>query len=128
LIVLDTDVLIEIVDKESKRGSDATQKALESGEPIATTAFSLHELLFGLRRQGKSIPDTAYLWVLPFRQEDALLSSKIEAYLEGKGEPVERADTIIAAVTIGNGGTLFTYNRSHFQRMSPHGLRLFLDP
>jgi len=125
LIVLDTDVLIEIVDRESERGAEAVQKALGAGEPVATTAINLHELLFGLRKYGKSLPDVASLWVLPFGREDALLSSKIEAELEGTGQPVERADTIIAAVTITNGGTLFTFNKSHFERMGRLGLRLF---
>ena len=55
MIVLDTDVLIEILDKKSKRGSQAFDRLLESGEEVTTTSTNLHEILYGLHKYGKPV-------------------------------------------------------------------------
>ena len=43
MIILDTDVLIEIFDKNSSKGDLAINKIEETGEDIAITSLSLHE-------------------------------------------------------------------------------------
>ena len=48
MILVDTDVLIEIFDKNSKKGEDALQRIEEAGEDIALTSLNLHEILYGL--------------------------------------------------------------------------------
>jgi tRNA(fMet)-specific endonuclease VapC len=47
MIVIDTDVLIEILDKKSEKGGDALNRILQSGEEIATTTINMHEILYG---------------------------------------------------------------------------------
>jgi len=42
MILLDTDVLIEIFDRESERGDEALEAILGSGEDFATTSINLH--------------------------------------------------------------------------------------
>ena len=45
MIVLDTDVLIEIFDKRSKKGDEALRKILECDDKISITAINLHEIM-----------------------------------------------------------------------------------
>ncbi len=55
MIILDTDVLIEIVQKKSKIGKKIYEKILKSGEDVAITSITLHEFLYGLRKIGKEV-------------------------------------------------------------------------
>jgi predicted nucleic acid-binding protein len=48
MIVLDTDVLIEVFDKKSVKGDDVLRRLDKSGEDVATTVINLHEILYGL--------------------------------------------------------------------------------
>ena len=45
MIVLDTDILIEIFDKGSTRGEEILEKI--EGYEIATTSITLHEIVYG---------------------------------------------------------------------------------
>jgi len=45
-IIVDTDVLIEILDRNSDEGDEALRKILESSENISITAINLHEILY----------------------------------------------------------------------------------
>ena len=124
MIVLDTDVLIELFD----RNSDLGETILESleGRRVTTTSINLHEMGYGLSRIGKPVPnELVSLRVLPYDLEDALLSSKMEDQLEKEGNPVGRFDTMIAAICINSGSQLATLNRKHFDRFKDFGLRVF---
>lgn len=48
MILLDTDVLIEILEKRSRTGEEMYQAVISNGDAIGTTAINPHELLFGL--------------------------------------------------------------------------------
>jgi len=125
LIILDSDVMIEILDKESELGQRSAEEILESNDSVATTAVNLHEVLYGLNKHGKRAEGLRSLRVLGFNRDEAILSSRIESELEREGMPVQRADAMIAAVTILNRAKLHTYNSKHFTPMKRFGLVLF---
>jgi predicted nucleic acid-binding protein len=54
MIILDTDVVIEILDKKSRKGDEALEKIQATKESISITAITLHELLYGLEKSGPS--------------------------------------------------------------------------
>ena len=110
MIVLDTDVLIEIMDRKSKRGDEALEKVIYAGESIAITVINLHEIMYGLFRQGKQVKELEELKILDFTGNDVRLSAKIEATLKNFGEDVGRFDAMIAAIVINNEAKLFTFN------------------
>jgi len=56
MILLDTDVLIEIVDKHSSQGDIAIKKLTDIGENIAISSLTLHEIRYGLLKYGKKKP------------------------------------------------------------------------
>ncbi|HWR26565.1 MAG TPA: type II toxin-antitoxin system VapC family toxin [candidate division Zixibacteria bacterium] len=116
MILADTDVLIEIFDKNSDKGAVALQMIEEAGEDISLTSLNLHEILFGIYKYGdtQKAERIMLLDVVDFTKEDAALSAKLELKAEKKGNRIPRFDTMIAAVAINRGFKLFTFNKDHF--------------
>ena len=125
MIILDTDVLIEIFDKKSERGDEALRRILESDEDVSTTAINLHEILYGLQKYAKPVKEVLRLPVLNFSKRDASLSAKIELEAESSGAPIRRTDAMIAAITLNNGAALYTLDLKHFKPLEALGLKLF---
>jgi len=125
MIILDTDILIEIFDKKSKTGDQALKRILESGEDISITAINLHEILYGLQKYAKPVEEVLRLPVLNFTKRDANLSAKIELEAENRGTPIRRTDAMIAAITLNHGASLYTLDLQHFQTLKALGLKLF---
>ena len=119
MIILDTDVLIEIFDKNSSKGDLALSKIEETGEDIAITSLTLHEILYGILKYGKvKTKRIEKLDTLEFNNEDAKLSAKLELECEKKGKLVSRIDSMIAAMAINRNAILFTFNEKHFTPFS----------
>lgn len=115
MIIVDTDVIIEIFDRKSEKGDIALKKLENSGEDIAITSINLHEILYGHYKRNKKIKDIFQLNTIEFNKKDAELSAKLEFQLEKKGKKVSRIDTMIAAIAINRKAKLFTFNKKHFQ-------------
>jgi tRNA(fMet)-specific endonuclease VapC len=125
MIVLDTDVLIEIFDKHSGTGDKALDRILESGDSVSTTSVNLHEIMYGLHKYAKPVREVLQLPVLNYAKEDAQLSAKIELESERAGTTMRRTDAMIAAVAINIGARLYTLDLKHFKPLRTHGLKLF---
>lgn len=117
MILIDTDVLIEILDENSKKGDAALKKIEDAGEDIALTSLNLHEILFGLYKYASNskIEKILVFDVTDFTKDDAVLSAKLEVKAEKKGDKVPRFDAMIAAIAINRGLKLFTFNKKHFE-------------
>ena len=117
MILADTDVLIEIFDKNSKKGEAALMRIDEAGEDIALTSLNLHEILYGIfKYTNKQKSEKIFLLdVVDFTKDDATLSARLEIKAEKKGNKIPRFDAMIAAVAINRGFKLFTFNKDHFE-------------
>jgi predicted nucleic acid-binding protein len=117
LILVDTDVLIEILDENSKKGDAALKTIEEAREDITLTSLNLHEILYGLYKYADNpkIEKILMFDIVDFTKEDANLSAKLEVKAERKGNKTPRFDTMIAAVAINRGLKLFTFNKKHFK-------------
>jgi tRNA(fMet)-specific endonuclease VapC len=124
MIVVDTDILIEILDKKSTKGAEALERILKCGEDIGTTVINMHELLYGLNKYAKPTEEVLLLPVLAYTKKDAILSSKLELEAERKGTPSRRTDAMIAAMTINNNATLYTFDQKHFTQFTKKNLKL----
>lgn len=124
MIILDTDVVIEILDKKSRKGDEALRKIQTSKESISITAITLHELLYGLEKYAKPANEITQIPVLAYGKEDAVLSARLELEAEKKGTPARRTDAMIAAVTINRAAALYTFDK-HFQAFLNSGIKLF---
>ncbi len=125
MIILDTDILIEIFDKRSERGDKALENILGSGDIIGITAISLHEILYGVQKYAKPVREILQLPVLGYTKEDANLSARIELEAEKTGAPIRRTDAMIAAIAINNRASLYTLDLKHFKPLQSYGLKLF---
>ena len=116
MILTDTDVLIEIFDKNSKKGAAALQRIEEAREDISLTSLNLHEILYGIFKYAdpQKSERIMLLEVVDFTKEDAALSARLEVKAEKKGNKIPRFDAMIAAVAINRGYKLFTFNKDHF--------------
>lgn len=125
MIVLDTDVLIEILDKKSTKGDKALSRIMESGEDIATTSINLHEILYGLQKYAKPVSDILLLPVLDYTKRDAQLSVELELKAEENGTPIRRTDAMIAAITMNRRAKLYTFDQRHFTSLKTLSLELY---
>jgi len=125
MIVLDTDVLIEIFDRGSIKGEEALERLVRCGEDICITVINLHEVLYGLSKYAKPVREVLRLPVLSYRKEDAILASELELKLERRGMSIRRTDAMIAAITINNNAKLYTFDVRHFKPLEEYGLKLF---
>ncbi len=125
MIILDTDVLIEIFDRNSTAGERCYIRILESREPFCTTALSVHEVRYGLEKYAKKSQELSDLPALDYTAEDAKLSSALELMAERKGRKIRRMDSMIAATVINNGAHIFTMDTRHFAVFEGAGLSLF---
>jgi tRNA(fMet)-specific endonuclease VapC len=125
MIVIDTNVLIEIFDKKSQKGDEALNKIVQSNENISITAINLHEILYGLQKYAKPVKEISQLPVLDYTKKDAKLAAELELKTEKTGKAIRRTDAMIAAITINNGASLYTLDLKHFKPLEPLGLKLF---
>jgi len=124
LIILDTDVMIEIFDRHSEKGEEAIRSILERGDGVATTAINLHEVMYGLEKYAKPVSDILQLPILNYTKEDSRRSVRLELAAEKSGKPVRRTDAMIAAIAISNQADLFTLDSKHFRPMTSLGLHM----
>ncbi len=125
MIVLDSNILIEIFDKHSSVGGRFYDRIIDSREPFSTTALNLHEVRYGLEKYARRSEELSRLPILNYTSEDAKLSSSLEVMTERKGRKVRRMDSMIAATVINNAGRLFTTDVRHFEIFREAGLLLF---
>ena len=125
MIVIDTDVLIEIFDRKSEKGDEALNKIIESNQNITITVINLHEILYGLKKYAKPVKEVLQLPVLNYTRKDAPLASKVELEMENTGKSIRRTDAMIAAITINNNANLYTLDLKHFKPLKHLGLKLF---
>ncbi len=125
MILADTDVLIEIFDKNSNKGAAALQRIEDAGEDISLTSLNLHEILYGMFKYAdkEKSERIMLLDVVDFTKEGAALSARLEVKSEKKGNKIPKFDAMIAAVAINRGYKLFTFNKDHFDGFE--GLELF---
>jgi len=114
MILLDTDVLIEILEKRSKKGEDLYSAVVETGESVCTTSLNIHELLYGLKKYNKPTKALFQFPVLDYSKDDAQVSSDIECQLEKKGNSVRRTDAMIAAIAINRSISILTLDNRHY--------------
>ena len=84
MIIVDTDVLIEISDKRSKKGNEMYQKIIANGDDVAITSMTLYETMYGLIKFKKPFYYLSSFRVYEFSKEDALLAAKLDLDFEKK--------------------------------------------
>ena len=123
MIIIDTDVLIEISDKRSEKGDQIYQKIISSDDNVAITSITMYEALYGLMKYTKPFHQLFSFHVYEFSNEDAQQAARLELSLEKKGKKIKRTDIMIASTVINKGATLYTFDND-FQALEDFGLKI----
>jgi predicted nucleic acid-binding protein len=127
LIVLDTDVLIKILNKKSLQGQSIYEKLEKTGGSFAITSITLYETLyFFMKRKMNILPPLHLLQVYEFSKQDAQKAAELEIELENKKRKVQTATLIIASIVINKEASLCSQN-ANFNELKDVGLKLFLQ-
>jgi predicted nucleic acid-binding protein len=130
--LLDTDILSEIgkgIDPNVVRNAAAYRNTFGR---YTLSVISIMEVVQGFQRRQSSARLQRFLAaivseeVLPFDQHSAELAGRIAGDLERAGQPIGRADPMIAAIALEHGLDLVTGNTTHYQRIQQLGYPLTL--
>jgi tRNA(fMet)-specific endonuclease VapC len=125
VVVADTDVLIDAIEKQREPMHSRVRALLRGGE-LATTAVSLYELTAGPRTTPAQLEllhaALAPVVVLPLTRGAADVAAGAARYLARAGSSLAVPDTLIAGICIAHDLPLLTRNREHFARVP--GLKL----
>ena len=131
--LLDTDTLSEVLKaKDPKVVAKATAYHAQFGRytiaavTVMEVVKGLHKLQQPMRVQ-QFVSQVAGIEVLSLDTPAAELAGLIYADLERIGQPIGRADPMIAAIALQHGLLLTTGNTRHYQRIIALGYALQLD-
>ncbi len=131
--LLDTDIFSEVL-----KGIDHTVTAKATAYRAIWGHYTLStitvtEIVKGLHKVRREdsiqrlLTGLSAVELLTLDTESAVLAGRIYADLERTGQPIGRADPMIAAIALRHGLTLITGNRAHYSRVQSLGYKLGLD-
>jgi predicted nucleic acid-binding protein len=125
LIVLDTDVLVKILNKKSTRGQGIYEKLEKNGGHFAITSITLYETLHFFMKMKMKTPPIHLLQVYGFSKQDAEKAAELEIELENRGIKAKATVLMISSIVINKGASLCSLNED-FNELKTLGLKLFL--
>ena len=131
--LLDTDILSEILKGKNPTVTARTKEYLATHGSLTTSAISVAEIVYGLRRVGREdrireFESTASIAdVLPFDDGAARLAGRINGDLVRKGRVIGMPDVMIAAIAVRAGIPVVTGNQAHFEQVRLVGYELSIQ-
>lgn len=131
--LLDTDTLSEINKGRDQQVLVRASQYLATHLRFTVSVVTVMEIVRGYylaknpQRLAHFLAGLAAEEVLTFHQSTAELAGKIDADLIASGQPIGRADPMIAATAIEHGLALATGNTSHYNRIQTLGYPLVLE-
>ncbi len=131
--LLDTDMLSEIL---KGRNPTVVQRAAAYKKifnQLTTSVITVMEIVAGFHKVSRKDALKKFLTslnageVLAFDQPCAEIAGRIYADLKRTGQPIGRADTMIAAIALNHSLTLATGNTHHYKRVQTLGYPLQID-
>ena len=126
LIIINTDALVEILDRQSKIGQQLVEKIQKSNDGFAITALTFMTVLHGFTKLQKNIPPINLLQICDFTKKDAQKAAELQLDLEKREKIVNKTSIMIAAIALNKSASLCTLDRK-FYTLKEQGLKLFLD-
>jgi len=131
--LLDTDILSEVLKARNPAVVERVIAYKAAFGQITLSAITVMEVVKGLRKMQRTDALQKFLEglqsseVLAFDRAAAEIAGRIYGDLERAGQPVGRADPMIAAIAISHNLILATGNLDHYQRIQALGYPLKLD-
>ncbi len=121
--LLDTDILSEILKAKNAAVVSKAVAYKENFERFTISVITVMEVVKGLHKVGRAdalakfINGSQAIEVIPFEQNCSILAGRMFADLERVGQPIGKADPMIAAIAVQHDLTLVTGNTAHYQRL-----------
>ena len=128
--LLDTDILSEVLKGRNPQVVAQAEAYLRHHAMLTVSVISVIEIVSGLQLVARSEQLERFLQaldameVLPVDTESAVLAGRIDGDLLRTGQPIGRADPIVAAQAITHGLVLVTGNARHYERVTALGYPL----
>ncbi|MBI3465911.1 MAG: PIN domain-containing protein [Planctomycetes bacterium] len=132
-VLLDTDMLSEVLKGKNPSVSRRVEAYLSSNGWLTTSAVSVMEIVKGLQKLKRSQRIRLFLEtiardeVLPLDLPSAEIAGQIFGDLERIGQPIGRADPMIAGIAIQHALVLATGNTEHYERIQTLGYPLQIE-
>jgi tRNA(fMet)-specific endonuclease VapC len=131
--LLDTDIFSEVIKGKNASVSARADAYMKAHGRLTISVITVLESTKGLQKAQRPDAMTRFVGMLPsldvlgFGIEEALVAGRIYGDLERTGQPIGRADPMIAAVAITNAIALATGNGAHYERIRALGYALRLE-
>ncbi len=125
MIVLDTDVLIKILNKKSLQGQEIYERLEKNGGHFGITSITLYETLHLFMKMKLETPPIHLLQVYGFSKLDAQKAAELEIELENRGVKAKVTVLMISSIVINKGASLCSLN-ADFNELKSVGLKLFM--
>ncbi len=131
--LLDTDILSEILKAKNAAVVSKAVAYKESFERFTISVITVMEVVKGLHKVRRTdalekfINGLQAIEVIPFEQNCSILAGRMFADLERVGQPIGKADPMIAAIAVQHNMTLVTGNTAHYKRLQELGYSLKLE-
>jgi tRNA(fMet)-specific endonuclease VapC len=125
MLLLDTNVCIEIMNGRPKVVGDMFERALTAETQLFVSTISSFELWYGAEWSGRPKFNRDRLQhflgdrvqQLVFEEEDAKRAGEVRAALQKQGTPIGGFDTLIAGQALARGLVVVTHNVREFGRV-----------
>jgi len=131
--LLDTDILSEILKAKNPAIVSKAVAYKENFEQFTISVITVMEVVKGLHKVRRTdalkkfLSGLQAIEVLPFDENCSVTAGKLFADLENTGQPIGRADPMIAAIAMEHDLTLITGNTTHYERLQKLGYSLKID-
>ena len=131
--LVDTDILSEILKGKNVAVGQRAATYHEHHRRLTVSAVTIMEVVKGFHKAGRPMELKRFLEaassmeVLPFDSECAQIAGTIYADLERTGQPLGRADPMIAGTSLAHGLVLVTGNEAHYARIQRLGHALSIE-
>jgi tRNA(fMet)-specific endonuclease VapC len=130
MMLLDTNVCIEIMNGRPSVVRERFDRALEQKIRLSVSSISSFELWYGaewsdrreFNRERLGHFFSGNVEEIPFESDDAVRAGELRQLLESRGTPIGPYDTLIAGQALARGLVLVTHNVGEFGRVP--GLRV----
>jgi len=131
--MLDTDIFSELMRGKNEVVRARADAYVKQHGRLTISVITVLEVAKGLQKAGRQdaltrfVGKLASLEVVPMGAEEAILGGRIYGDLERLGQPIGRADPMIAGIAVLRGLVLATGNEEHYGRIQAAGYDLAMD-
>ncbi|MCS6940251.1 MAG: PIN domain-containing protein [Roseiflexus sp.] len=131
--LLDTDIFSEILKGVDPVVAQRASAYRATFGRYMISSITVMEIIKGLHKIGREdriqqlLQGLAFVEILAFDKRSAELAGRIAADLERTGQPIGRADPMVAAIALQHRLTLVTGNTAHYERVKALGHALEIE-